>query len=172
MAEKSAEYPEYGFEKHVGYGTALHRSALDTLGVTPLHRTSFAPIAKMLRTQTTQPKKRPSSPTSKQIGDTGEDTACRFLEAHGHMILERNWKTRWCEIDIVSVYKDTTYFVEVKSRKNDATGDGVAAITPTKLKQMTFAAEYYVAKHPGVSGYQKLAVISITGSKLDYLEVE
>jgi ribonuclease HII len=41
-------YPGYGFARHKGYGTALHQEALRRLGPTPLHRTSFAPIAALL----------------------------------------------------------------------------------------------------------------------------
>ena len=41
-------YPGYGFARHKGYGTALHQEALRRHGVTPLHRTSFAPIAALL----------------------------------------------------------------------------------------------------------------------------
>ena len=37
-------YPEYGFEKHVGYGTAFHRKGLNDYGATALHRYSFAPV--------------------------------------------------------------------------------------------------------------------------------
>ena len=37
-------YPDYGFEKHMGYGTAKHLKALDLHGPTPLHRMSFAPL--------------------------------------------------------------------------------------------------------------------------------
>lgn len=48
MEEQSLSYPEYGFDSHVGYGTAKHQKALETHGVTPLHRRSFAPIAKMV----------------------------------------------------------------------------------------------------------------------------
>lgn len=44
MAELGLRYPGYGFEKHVGYGTALHRAALTELGVHEVHRRSFAPI--------------------------------------------------------------------------------------------------------------------------------
>jgi len=42
------EYPGYGFAKHKGYGTQAHALAMSTLGVTPWHRRSFAPIAKQL----------------------------------------------------------------------------------------------------------------------------
>jgi len=172
MAEQVTQYPGYGFEKHVGYGTAFHRNAIDTLGITPLHRTSFAPIAKIVEAALTQPQEQSIKPTTKQIGDSGEDKAGQFLEAQGHVIVERNWKTKWCEIDIVSQFKDTTYFVEVKYRKNANAGDGFEAITKIKLRQMNFAAEYYYATHPHSADSQKLAVVSITGNELKYLELE
>lgn len=41
-------YPEYGFSRHKGYGTAFHLSILSKLGATPVHRTSFAPVAKTI----------------------------------------------------------------------------------------------------------------------------
>lgn len=44
MAEITANYPQYGFEKHVGYGTALHIERLKIHGVSKLHRQSFKPI--------------------------------------------------------------------------------------------------------------------------------
>ncbi|HPR09461.1 MAG TPA: ribonuclease HII [Candidatus Saccharibacteria bacterium] len=49
MAQAAARYPDYGFEKHVGYGTSQHSAALAKHGVTDLHRISFAPIQKMLQ---------------------------------------------------------------------------------------------------------------------------
>ena len=48
MEEQSLAYPDYGFDSHVGYGTAKHQQALKEYGVTPLHRRSFAPIAKIV----------------------------------------------------------------------------------------------------------------------------
>jgi len=44
MTEKSLEYPQFGFDKHVGYGTKLHADALKQFGVTPLHRLSYKPV--------------------------------------------------------------------------------------------------------------------------------
>lgn len=172
MAEQVVQYPGYGFEKHVGYGTAMHRNAIDTLGITPLHRTSFAPIAKIVNAEIKRPQKQSIHPTTKQVGDRGENQASQFLSTQGHEILQRNWKTKWCEIDIISLKDDTLYFVEVKYRKNAHSGDGFAAITKAKLKQMTFAAEVYQSKRPKPAACQKLAVISITGDKMEYLQVE
>ncbi len=48
MVEMSSKYPGYGFESHKGYGTSEHSTALNKLGVTPIHRRSFKPIAKLL----------------------------------------------------------------------------------------------------------------------------
>jgi ribonuclease HII len=44
MVELSREYPDYGFERHKGYGTAEHHAAIARLGVTPHHRRSFKPV--------------------------------------------------------------------------------------------------------------------------------
>ncbi len=48
MIALAERYPGYGFEKHKGYPTALHREALTRLGVTEIHRRSFGPVAKLL----------------------------------------------------------------------------------------------------------------------------
>ncbi len=48
MAELASEFPAYGWERNAGYGTKTHRVALERFGVTPHHRKSFAPIAKIL----------------------------------------------------------------------------------------------------------------------------
>jgi ribonuclease HII len=47
MARLAARYPEFGWERNAGYGTAEHRAALERLGVTPHHRRSFAPVARL-----------------------------------------------------------------------------------------------------------------------------
>jgi ribonuclease HII len=48
MREAAAEFPEYGFEGHVGYGAANHLKALEDHGPCPLHRRSFEPLKSML----------------------------------------------------------------------------------------------------------------------------
>jgi len=172
MAEQVSLYPEYGFEKHVGYGTAFHKNAIDAFGITPLHRKSFAPIAKIVNAEVVSPEKRPAYATTKRIGDKAEEQASLYLQKIGHVIVDRNWKTKWCEIDIVSQFADTIYFVEVKYRRNAKAGSGIEAITKTKLRQMNFAAEYYQATHPHSPESQRMAVVSITDGKLKYLELE
>lgn len=49
MLELHAVYPDYGFDRHKGYGTALHMAALQRLGATPAHRRSFAPVRAVIK---------------------------------------------------------------------------------------------------------------------------
>lgn len=164
MAEQDAIHPGYNFKSHVGYGTAAHQAAIASLGVTPLHRRSFAPIAKLTGGMTT-----------KQIGDNGESAAVEFLQEQGHAILERNWKTKYCEIDIISRKDATVYFTEVKYRRSLSQGGGIAAITPKKLTQMRFAAELYETSKRLKNTSLQLAVVTVTGEPArieTFLEIE
>ena len=52
MAEAAKTHSGYGFERHVGYGTALHLAALQKLGVCELHRRSFAPVRRIIEQAT------------------------------------------------------------------------------------------------------------------------
>ncbi len=49
MLELHAAYPGYGFDRHKGYGTVLHMAALRSLGATPAHRRSFAPVHAVIK---------------------------------------------------------------------------------------------------------------------------
>ncbi|HEY8992773.1 MAG TPA: ribonuclease HII [Candidatus Microsaccharimonas sp.] len=165
MALQDDVYPGYGFASHVGYGTTLHRASIDSLGVTPLHRLSFAPLHKY----------KDSSGTTKAIGDSAETIAADHLASRGHTILERNWKTKFCEIDIVSVKNKTFYFSEVKYRRSDVQGGGLAAITAKKQQQMKFAAEYYASTKKLKDVSMRLTALSMTGQPPEvttYLELE
>jgi ribonuclease HII len=158
MSHLSLVFPEYKFHSHVGYGTAAHRDAVHMHGLTPLHRRSWAstlavePTKQQLRTMTT-----------KQIGDMAESEVVRHLVAMGHEITARNWRTRYCEIDIVSQKGDTIYFTEVKYRRTVRQGGGMAAITLKKQRQMTFAAELYAVKNKLQDINLRLAAADVTG---------
>lgn len=147
MKRLDNEYPGYGFGSHAGYGVARHRTAIDELGVTPEHRLSFAPLAKFTKSTVgdSPAKTNPVAvATTKAIGDQAESVAVEYLQAQGHNIIDRNWRTKFCEIDIISYKQGTIYFVEVKHRKDDKSGGGLSYITTKKLKQMNLAARLYV----------------------------
>lgn len=74
------------------------------------------------------------------IGRKAEKAAATYLEMRGYQIIERNWRRPRCEIDIIAKKDDVVYFVEVKYRRNNDQGGGLEAITPTKLRQMRYAA--------------------------------
>lgn len=176
-------FPGYRFTGHVGYGTAAHREAIAKLGVTPLHRLSYAPLHSYREESTSTPPFRPSTKrpnivkaqsASTTIGNYAEDEAANHLQRHGHAIIARNWRTKYCEIDIVSLRGDTVYFTEVKYRRSDWRGDGLAAITPKKQRQMAFAAEMYAAINGVHDKHLRLAAASVTGTPpqiVDFLEL-
>ncbi len=180
MAEQDTIYPGYGFFSHVGYGTAVHRTAIEKLGVTPLHRLSFAPLARYRKKKTgpvveSAPLDATRRIATKVIGDAAETAAANYLLRLGHEVLSRNWKTKFCEIDIVSKYNNIVYFTEVKYRRQPGQGGGLAAITPFKLRQMKFAAEFYVLANKLSGTDMRLAAVAVTGEPPEveiFLEVE
>lgn len=93
-----------------------------------------------------------------------------MLIARGCEVLAKNWRTRWCEIDIVASYKDVIYFIEVKYRKNAIYGDGFACITPKKHKQMKFAADFWCAQNDWQGDYRMLAA-SVSGINFDEIKM-
>ena len=97
-----------------------------------------------------------------EIGREAEAMAAEYLRKNGYKILSQNWRTRWCEIDIVASKSKIVYFVEVKYRKTSNWGDGLEAITPKKLEQMSFASEFWVSQNSWRGDYQ-LAAASATG---------
>jgi ribonuclease HII len=162
MEEQDGIYPGYGFGSHAGYGTAAHRAAIEKLGVTPLHRLSFAPLAKYATPSLNGGSTVSRSTThTREIGNLGEDSAATYLEDNGFKILERNWRIKAGEVDIIAERDGVLHFVEVKYRKNHAQGGGMAAITPTKLKHMERAARLWMQRNGDRDA--KLSVIEVTG---------
>ena len=157
MHKLAVKYPGYGFEKHVGYGTAAHKKALVELGVCPEHRKSFKPIAELLGITTKTPAK-----SAKAKGNRGEDAVCEYLKTSGHEIVARNWKNKYCEIDIISKFNGVLCFTEVKYRRG---GNGLDAIDKKKLEKMHFAAEFYLAKNDG--GAAILAAAEVSGDNYE-----
>lgn len=84
--------------------------------------------------------------------------AAQYLRDLGYQIIEQNWRTRYCEIDIVASKDKAMYFVEVKYRSTDRQGTGFDYITPQKLRQMSFAAELWASTHRWQGAYQLMAV--------------
>jgi putative endonuclease len=80
----------------------------------------------------------------KLLGKTGEDRAARFLAERGYRILERNYRTRSGEIDLIALHLGTVAFIEVKTRSNDAFGAPELAVNQRKQQRMIKAALGYI----------------------------
>ncbi|MDB5182865.1 MAG: rnhB [Candidatus Saccharibacteria bacterium] len=98
-----------------------------------------------------------------KIGNKGEQTATEALIRQGYKIVDRNWKTKWAEVDIVAKKDGIMYFVEVKFRGSSRQGDGLDYITDQKLHHMMRAAELWVNMYEWAGEYQLLAA-AVDGS--------
>jgi putative endonuclease len=70
------------------------------------------------------------------LGRYGEDRAAIFLQDRGYVIIERNWRSRTGEIDLIAREKDRLVFVEVKTRNGSGFGHPFEAITAEKMARM------------------------------------
>ncbi|PIF02408.1 MAG: YraN family protein [Propionibacterium sp.] len=70
------------------------------------------------------------------LGETGEDIAAQYLANQGYEILQRNWRCKIGEIDIIALDGDEVVFVEVKCRSGKGFGDPLEAITYAKMAKI------------------------------------
>ena len=84
----------------------------------------------------------------KQRGLAAETPACDFLQQHGMQTLQRNYRCRGGEIDLVMDHNGTTVFVEVRLRNNRRYGSGADSVDRRKQHKLTIAAQHYLQHHP------------------------
>lgn len=159
-------FSEYGFAVHAGYGTKKHLEAIDMYGASPIHRLSFAPM-KMI------PEKKVGTGHIQTVGGEAEEQAVKYLQQNGYEILSRNWRTKWCEIDIVAQKNGQLYFVEVKYRSTHNQGDGLSYVTAAKQRQMRYAAEFWLHTHPKETQRAReinLSAVGLTGPEMRIAE--
>jgi len=82
----------------------------------------------------------------KNVGDSGEDFAARILEESGYQIIERNYSTRYGEIDIIAFRDGVLHFIEVKTRTGMEYGFPSEAITEVKRTRIRRTAESYISR--------------------------
>ena len=82
-----------------------------------------------------------------ELGKIGEDLAAQFLVDKGYEILERNWRNKHKEIDIIAQDGEVLVIVEVKTRQNDEHGDPDIAVTRQKQLRLVYAANAYLFQH-------------------------
>lgn len=82
--------------------------------------------------------------TSRERGIWGEEEACRYLQSKGFSVLERNYHSRFGEIDIIADDCGCLVFVEVKTRKSKNYGYACEYVTESKMKKIILTAEAYL----------------------------
>lgn len=103
------------------------------------------------------PKRRCRSPTGRRtfrqvIGGRAEDIAVEFLRSHGLQILERNYRRRLGELDVVAREGDTLVIVEVRTRAGDQYGGAAASVGHRKQQRVLRAAEQLLQQRRELAG--------------------
>lgn len=83
---------------------------------------------------------------NRATGDLGEDIAVRYLTKRGYELVERNYRTRHGELDLIARRGDTLVIVEVKLRRSTAYGDPLEAVTPRKQQAIRMMTEEYLSE--------------------------
>ncbi len=95
------------------------------------------------------------------LGARGEVLAGEWYTARGYVVLDRNWRTRYGELDLVLEQNDVVVFCEVKTRTTDAFGAGVEAVTRDKQQRIRRLAGQWLEAHDRGHRGLRFDVVSI-----------
>ncbi len=99
-------------------------------------------------------------------GERGEDRAARALRARGYSIVERNFRCKAGELDLVARDRGTLVFVEVRTRADDRFGGALEAVGHHKQRQVVRVARAYLALRRPRFDTCRFDVVAITGDEL------
>ena len=85
----------------------------------------------------------------RELGAWGERSVSAYLERKGYRVLERNFRCRMGEIDLIVQKDDILAFVEVKLRRNALHGEARGFVTWAKKQKLRTTASWYLMSHPG-----------------------
>ena len=103
----------------------------------------------------------------KIVGNAGEDYAARMLEDTGYTIIERNFRTRVGEIDIIAYRDGVLHFIEVKTRTGDEFGYPADSVTESKQITIRRAAEIYLGRRRAMWQRISFDVVEITFNMIE-----
>jgi putative endonuclease len=107
--------------------------------------------------------------TVKQLrGNAGEDAALAHLCGHGLVLVERNFRCKGGEIDLIMRDGAALVFVEVRQRASRDFGGAAASVTPAKQRRMIHAAQFYLLRLPAMPPC-RFDVVAIDGNQLSWL---
>jgi uncharacterized protein (TIGR00252 family) len=111
----------------------------------------------------------PNPPTPPRLSSTtargraAEDLAAAYLEVRGFTMLDRNWRNRWCELDLVARAPDSIHFIEVKYRRTTAYGYAAEYISGDKTARLMRAALAWCQAHRYDGPYQ-ISAVTVEGT--------
>ena len=106
-----------------------------------------------------------------RLGLLGEEIAARELASRGYTILERRYRTRFGEIDIVAEEGDTLVFVEVRARATSEFGRAAESVTDGKKRKVTAMAVDYLARHHATHRPCRFDVVTVDAALSDEPEI-
>jgi putative endonuclease len=108
--------------------------------------------------------------TTIEVGARGEDRAVRHLARHGYRIVERNYRCKVGELDIVARDGSVLVFVEVRSRRDGERGSALDAVTWHKRRKVSRVAMVYLAQRRPRFEQARFDVVAITGAELVHIK--
>jgi putative endonuclease len=109
-----------------------------------------------------------------QVGEMGEELAAAWFIQNGFEILERNWRFKNAEIDIVATFNSILHFIEVKTATTEKFGNPEQKVTDKKLATIKRAAEEYLHLNPQWQKIQfnVLAISMLPNQPIEYFYIE
>lgn len=98
--------------------------------------------------------------TTRSAGKLGENFAAEYLRKKGYKILQRNFHTKFGEIDIIALDGKTLVFIEVKTRWSKEFGYPEESVTPKKIRHLIKAAWYYKLMNPQTPELMRIDVVA------------
>ena len=99
-------------------------------------------------------------------GKAAEEIACSYLKKNGLKLIDKNFYSRYGEVDLIMKDQDTLVFIEVRYRKNLDYGGALESVTPTKQKKIQTTALYYMQKK-GSEYNSRFDVVALTGNDIN-----
>jgi putative endonuclease len=104
------------------------------------------------------------------LGSSGEELAARYLEDAGCEILERSFRAKTGEIDLIMRDGDALVFVEVKARSKEGFGGPVAAVTASKRAKIAKTAAIYLQRCRFPYGSVRFDVVAVLDGRVEHLK--
>lgn len=104
-------------------------------------------------------------------GQAAEKRACGHLEQNGLRLLDRNFRSRRGEIDLIMQDGDTIVFVEVRFRRKSTFGSAAESVDWRKQQKLIAAAQYYLLKHPQRAQHPaRFDVVAMSDGSLEWIK--